>query len=328
MSPSLAVVVPSYRRPAELERCLDALALQTRPAEQVLVVLREDDAASRRLLAARETPTALEVVPVSRPGQVAALLAARARLRTELVAFTDDDCVAHRDWLQRLEARFAEDPAVGAVGGRDIVHHARGREERPVVDVGRVRRSTRLVGNHHLVAPPQEVDFLKGACMAVRTACLPPPETRLRGAGAQVHNDMQTSLAVRRAGWRVLYDPAVRVDHFPAERFDGDARAARSLAAIHDEHHNEVLVLLTLLPVWQRPLVLGYRLLVGTRAAPGAALLPAALARSPRRARTLRESLAANSGRLAGVGTFLRPLGRRPSAHRPVGQPTRADDPQ
>jgi GT2 family glycosyltransferase len=304
--PSLAVVVPSYRRPAALDRCLGALARQTRPAEQVIVVLREDDTESHRCLEGSTAPA--ELVTVREPGQVAALAAARSRLRTEIVAFTDDDCVAHHDWLERIADGFAADTSIGAIGGRDIVHSGNSAvaEEQQVAEVGRVRRSTRLVGNHHQLAPPQDVDFLKGACMAVRTACLPPYDERLRGTGAQVHNDLQTTLAIRRAGWRVRYDPAVRVDHFPAIRFDGDGREQRSLAAIGDEQHNELLVLLTLLPVWQRPLALGYRLLVGTHAAPGLALALPALARSPRLRRTLREILAANRGRLAGLGTFLR----------------------
>jgi len=306
MSLSLAVVVPSYRRPAELERCLDALASQTLPAEQVVVVLRDDDEASRECVADRDAPSGVEIVLVERPGQIAALAAARTRLRVDIVAFTDDDCVPHPDWLERLGGRFAEDRLIGAVGGRDIVHRAGAIEDRAVSDVGRVRRFTRLVGNHHLSAPAQDVDFLKGACMAIRTTCLAPPDERLRGAGAQVHNDMHATLAVRRAGWRVVYDPAVRVDHFPAERFDGDGRERRSLAAVGDEQHNETLVLLTLLPAWQKPLAFCYRLLIGTRAAPGGVLLPAALLRSSHPGRTLRESLAANAGRLSGLGTFLR----------------------
>jgi GT2 family glycosyltransferase len=306
MSLSLAVVVPSYRRPRELESCLNGLAVQTQAPAQTIVVVRAEDEESRALVAAREREGRLEVVVADRPGLLAALSAGCARVRSAAVAFTDDDCVPHPDWLERIAGRFTEDPSIGAVGGRDIVHKASSVEQRQVTDVGRVRRLTRLVGNHHNIAVGQDVDFLKGACMAVRTACLPALDERLRGSGAQVHSDMQLTLAVRRAGWRVLYDPSIRVDHFPAPRFDDDGREHRSLRAISDEHHNETLVLLTLLPAWQKPLVLGYRLLVGTRAAPGAALALPALLRSPRRGRLLRESLSANAGRLAGFATFIR----------------------
>jgi GT2 family glycosyltransferase len=321
MSFSLAVVVPSYRRPQHLKRCLDALGAQTQTAAQTIVALREDDRESRELLAAREQAGQIEVVVVSRPGQLAALAAACSQVHADAVAFTDDDCVAHPDWLERIAAGFAQDATIGAVGGRDIVHHmhptapSHASEQPAVAQVGRIRWFTRLVGNHHRIAPRQDVAFLKGACMAVRTACLPALDERLRGVGAQVHNDMQLTLAVHRAGWRVVYDPLVRVEHFPATRFDGDGREQRSLRAIHDEHHNEVLVLLTLLPAWQKPLVIGYRLLVGTRAAPGVGLALPCLLRGPhqqrRRARLLREVLAANAGRVAGLGTCLRGRARR-----------------
>ena len=36
------------------------------------------------------------------------------------MVFTDDDAEAQADWLERIEAKFA-DPSVGAVGGRDWI---------------------------------------------------------------------------------------------------------------------------------------------------------------------------------------------------------------
>ena len=40
----ITVLVPTYRRPDDLCRCLDALKTQERPADQVIVTVREDDA--------------------------------------------------------------------------------------------------------------------------------------------------------------------------------------------------------------------------------------------------------------------------------------------
>lgn len=37
----LTVLVPSYRRPDDLARCLKALQQQARPADQVVVVVRD-----------------------------------------------------------------------------------------------------------------------------------------------------------------------------------------------------------------------------------------------------------------------------------------------
>ena len=77
--------------------------------------------------------------------------------------------------------------------------------------------------------PPREVDVLKGANMSYRRQRHQGIgfDERLRGAGAQVHFEVALGLAVKRAGWRLIYDPAVAVDHYPAQRFDDDERAGR-----------------------------------------------------------------------------------------------------
>ncbi len=44
--PSLSVIVPTYRRPDEVIRCLKALENQNRLPDQVVVTVRPDDTAS------------------------------------------------------------------------------------------------------------------------------------------------------------------------------------------------------------------------------------------------------------------------------------------
>ena len=39
----ITVVVPTYRRPRDLGRCLDGLGKQSRPADEIAVVVRESD---------------------------------------------------------------------------------------------------------------------------------------------------------------------------------------------------------------------------------------------------------------------------------------------
>lgn len=146
--------------------------------------------------------------------------------------------------------------------------------------------------------------------MAFRADLLTGFDTRLRGAGAQVCNDLQVSLSVWRRGWRVVWDPAVRVNHFPAERLDGDARDRRSRDAIVAHHHNDVYVLLRELPAWRKLTALGYRLLVGTRAAPGLLHLFLQVPRPGRRDMWFRYR-AVNAGRLAGIRTWLAARGSR-----------------
>src|SRR5262249_15669392 len=139
-------------------------------------------------------------------------------------------------------------------------------------EVGVIRRTGRIVGNHHLgVGPARPVRMLKGANMSYRRAAVAALrfDTRLRGAGAQVHNDMAFSMSVRRAGWNVKYAPMIAVDHFPAERFDDDRRDAQTLGALSDAAYNFHLILSGQLDPIDREIAWLWYALIGTRVYPG-----------------------------------------------------------
>ncbi|VWC87745.1 glycosyl transferase family protein [Burkholderia lata] len=270
----ISVLVPTYRRPADLARCLLALQRQHRLPDEVIVVARPEDDATHERLADPAVGGALplRVVAVDVTGQVAALNKGLDSANGDIVAITDDDAAPHPDWLARIEAAFLSDPRVGAVGGRDWVHE-KGRlldESRELV--GQLTLSGKIIGNHHLgVGGAREVDTLKGANMSYRRAAIGALrfDTRLRGAGAQAHNDTAFSMEVQRAGWKLLYDPAIAVDHFPAERFDDDRRDAASLNAISNGAYNLQLTLREHLPPLRREIAWWWWALIGTRVYPG-----------------------------------------------------------
>jgi GT2 family glycosyltransferase len=277
----VTVLVPTYRRPADLARCLAALARQTRAPDEVVVVARVDDTDTHTCLRDPATAATLPLViaPIDVPGQVAALNRGLDAASGEVIAITDDDAAPRIDWVERIAAAFASDPRLGALGGRDWVHQ-KGRVldgERPLV--GKVTAHGKIIGNHHLgVGAAREVDILKGANMSYRRDAIRAIrfDARLRGAGAQVHNDMAFSLAVRNAGWKLVYDPQVAVDHFPAERFDDDKRDAQTMAALRNAAYNFHLILRDQLPPLRRETAWWWWTLVGTRLYPG--LTHAALA--------------------------------------------------
>lgn len=271
----MSVLVPTYRRPRALERCLEALKRQTRPADEVVVVIRDSDRESRTFLETFDaTPLPLQVLSVSRPGQVAALNAGLDRVRGEAIAITDDDAEPRPRWLEAIEAHFLADERVGGVGGRDLVYLGDRSVEGTSDVVGRIQWFGRIVGNHHLGAgKPREVDLLKGANMSYRRKAIENIrfDERLKGTGAQVGNDMAFSLAVKRSGWKLIYDPEVAVDHRTAERFDEDDRDSFDEVAVTNRVHNETLILLEHLSPLQRFTFLCWAILVGTTSAPGIA---------------------------------------------------------
>lgn len=268
----IAVLVPTYRRAPDLVRCLQAIALQTRRAEQVVVITRQNDDESAAVLPEFRDRLPLKNVTVKTTGLVHALNAGLAQCTGDIVAITDDDAAPRPDWLARIEAHFARDPKTGGVGGRDWVHQNGVTHTAMRRQTGTVQWYGRIIGNHHLGAgPPREVDILKGANCAFRMSAIAPIgfDARLRGTGAQVHNDMLVSLAIKRAGWRLIYDPEVAVDHYPAPRFDIDLRDQFNPQATADRAYNTRLSLAEITPAWRRRAATTWHNLIGTPDEPG-----------------------------------------------------------
>jgi hypothetical protein len=318
----VSVVVPTYRRPLVLNRCLSALERQDRAPDEVIVVVRCEDEASRRVARAH-APLARVVtidVPTGSPGVVKALNAGVAAASGEVVCLTDDDAEARPDWIARIERAFALDPRVGAVGGRDWVFHEEQLEDGAESRVGMVSWFGRVTGNHHLgTGPARDVDVLKGVNLGVRADLAREIgfDRRLRATTTEHHWELGLCLALRRRGCRVVYDPAIAVDHRPQPRVAEDReRGGRDLA---DAAHNETLAMLEHLSPAGRVAHLAWALGVGTRASPGiGAAVGTAVAGAGARWDLLRVNA---SGRLRALKTHRRSLGGGGVA--PGGRPVR-----
>ncbi len=272
---AISVVIPTYRRPKDLARCLEALEKQKRPADQVLVTVRDTDTETWTFLESfnpQLLPLSIIKVSVSVPGVVAAMNMGMDAASGDIIAFTDDDATPHTDWLERIEAHFLSDSNIGGVGGRDWVYHGTQLEEGEREVVGQVQWFGRVIGGHHLgVGESREVDVLKGVNMSFRRSAIGQMhfDPRMRGTGAQVHFELAFSLALKRAGWKLIYDPKVAVNHYPAQRFDEDQRNRFNDIALINAVHNETLVLLENLPLTRRAAFVLWATFVGTRDAPG-----------------------------------------------------------
>ncbi|MCX5767568.1 MAG: glycosyltransferase [Gemmatimonadetes bacterium] len=274
--PTVSVLVPTWRRPESLARCLRALAAQSQPPVEIVVGWRADDSETALALA---TLTLELGVPVrqamtAEPGVVAAMNAALELCTGTVIALTDDDAEPRPDWLERL-GRCFDDPAVGGAGGRDWQPTERGSRE----EVGRIQWFGRVIGHHHLgVGPARPVDVLKGVNAAFRAPLLRTLrfDSRLQGAGAQMFWELALCLPLRRAGWTLVYDPAIAVEHHIEPRHDADQRHRGTFVPEPQVQavHNETLILLEHQRGFRRLAFIAWALLVGTRMEPGLAQIP------------------------------------------------------
>ena len=237
----LTVVIPSYNRPADLDRCLSGLATQCRPPDQVIVVLRKGDEASSEVTSSWLDRLPLQTPFIEVPGVVQALNLALDSVTGDVVTITDDDSYAPEDWLERIEAHFEQSPDLGGLGGRDLIHENGEIIPATGQTVGRILPFGRLVGNHHTGSgPARNVDHLKGVNMSWRTTAIRGRrfDETLRGSGAQVYFELAFSLDVQRSGWRLVYDPDLQVHHYLAKRFDHDVRGKPDLLALENAAYN------------------------------------------------------------------------------------------
>lgn len=269
----LTVLIPTLQRTAHLQRCLDALTRQQRRPDQVVIVTRRDDEETAAFLADYlRDQLAVDVVHTGLGGQVGALNTGLRHVGGDVVAILDDDTSPWPDWLARIERHFQDEPRLGGLGGRDILYTEEAAEVRETSRVGRLLWYGRWIGQAHRgYGPPRPVELLKGCNMSYRRAAIHEIwfDDRLRGNGAQWFNDATFSMRVRSAGWEVLYDPAVLVDHFHGARQDGDDRAVTTPAEVYDLAFNETLAIAEFLPPVRRGLFIAFAFLVGNRRVPG-----------------------------------------------------------
>jgi glycosyltransferase involved in cell wall biosynthesis len=115
--PSFDLVVATVGRVGELERLLASLETQTHRAFRVLLVDQNEDDRLESILGEQR----LDVVRLrAERGLSRARNAALGDIRSDLVAFPDDDCLFAPELLERVARRFAADPALDGLTGRAL----------------------------------------------------------------------------------------------------------------------------------------------------------------------------------------------------------------
>jgi glycosyltransferase involved in cell wall biosynthesis len=277
MAQTIGVLIATYRRSNELLRCLAALEKQTHQADEILLVVREDDTETRSRLSDNALKLlSIRIITVSVPGVVAARNAGLDAYTTDILAIIDDDTSPHIDWLSRVMQNFRNDPALGGLGGRDRCFDGTEFDEHQESVVGKIQWFGRTIGNHHRgFGELREVDVLKGANMSYRSNAIADVrfDTRLKGNGAQPSEDFCFSVAVKHKGWKLAYDPLVLVDHYASQR--AEVRHYVGVAAVNDASvfrdfaYNQVISIWHALSPLRRGVFFVWSVLIGTGVFPG-----------------------------------------------------------
>jgi GT2 family glycosyltransferase len=207
---------------------------QTRPPDEVIVVGRAEDTATKSIVTHPEAWASLKNVrwiEVDEGGHIAPVRKGLAAASGDIVAFVDDDTESEPDWLKLLVEPFS-DPTVGCVGGCVLNP---GPPAKSRSDAGRIKWYGRYIGNigARKDTLPVDIDGAMEGNFAWRTSLL-----RRIGFDPVLSFDdaamygLDLCLQARTIGYRVVYQPGARLLHHSAPREPELDRANRPMRVI------------------------------------------------------------------------------------------------
>ena len=172
---NISVVICAYTEDRWDQICaaVHSVRAQSRPSAEIILVVDHNPALFERARASLTNVTV--VVNEQASGLSGARNTGVARARGEIIAFLDDDAVAHEDWLKFLVDPY-EDPRVAGVGGLTLPRWQTGRP------AWLPEEFYWVIGcNYRGMAPSgAPVRNLIGANMSFRRDLVPPGRRRLR----------------------------------------------------------------------------------------------------------------------------------------------------
>jgi cellulose synthase/poly-beta-1,6-N-acetylglucosamine synthase-like glycosyltransferase len=206
--PAISILIPAYHSDDTIGECLEALRQQRYRDFEVLVVNSSAEDRTRRIVQDRFPEATFEQAP-ARLLPHGARNRAAGMARGDILVFTDPDCRAHPDWLERLIEAHRNGHALvcGAIelGARDQGWFARG--------VHLCKYSFRL---SHLAAGHTSVAGTANASCTRQVWEAAGPFDGDRFAG-----DALFSWRAAARGWRPWFEPTAIVEH----RFTGSLQA-------------------------------------------------------------------------------------------------------
>lgn len=207
MTVEVSIIVPTYNGAERLPACLDALLAQRTDRSCEVIVVNDGSTDGTRDVVGGYGAVRLVNQKNSGPG------AARNRgveeAAGEIVVFIDDDCVAERDWLDKLLAVFENSPDVVGVKGayrtsqRELVAR--------FVQIEYEEKYDRLMRHRY-------IDFIDTYSAAFRRGVFLEAGGYDRSFPTASVEDQEFSFRLADAGHKMVFVPGARVWHTHVNR--------------------------------------------------------------------------------------------------------------
>lgn len=226
--PAVTVAICTRNRPEVLEECLRTVGFLDPAPDAVVVVDQSDPGTAEKVRGLCGAPT--EYIPSPPKGLGFARQLALESCRTEILLFTDDDCLVRPGWAGALAAVFSLHPRAGAAVGAVRPHPSH------PLPTGIPSWVTEWGDGEPRVfeTPTDPATIGGGLNMGFRTTAIREAggfDPRF-GPGAPLRNadDAEALHRILRAGWQVVYTPEAIVSHRPPRDREAHEANERSYA--------------------------------------------------------------------------------------------------
>lgn len=213
--PFVSIIIITRNRPFLLRHCIERILSQPYAHKEIIVVDSSSNEKSEAVVA--QFP---EVMCVRLHGQRNNMPQARnkgiAVSSGDILAFLDDDSMVQPGWLAALVKAYG-DETIGSVGGRIIEMPEPYCDEVSGSPRLFVKPSGRVLGRDWGLYSTEEVevDHLRGNNMSFRRKAL----EQVGGFDASytltnLREETDLCIRVKKAGWRIMFVPAMAVVHF------------------------------------------------------------------------------------------------------------------
>ena len=222
LAPRVAVVIPCRNDAEFLDACLAALAVQTHPADVVIVVDNASTDASAAVARVYDAvvlhESSIGIWPAAARGYDEALE------RADIIARLDADSRPHPDWIAKLVRAFVSDPTLGVLtGGAEFYGGT------PLQNY--LGERWYIGGGHYWIKKWLGIPLVFGSNFAMRTGVWERVREQVDRGNDRIHDDLDLTIRLR-ASDGVRYDPQLRmpVSARPVQTLSGLSRRIAKVA--------------------------------------------------------------------------------------------------
>lgn len=198
---SVSIIIPTFNGAARIEACLKALLDQV-PSRNVEIIVVDDGSIDNLPEVIQRYPS-VRLLSQANAGPAAARNRGALEASSEIILFTDDDCVPMPGWLAAMLKPFADPAVVGAKG----IYRTHQRE-----------LAARFVqieyeDKYHLMAQLPEIDFIDTYSAAFRRDRFLEMSGYDQSFPVACAEDVELSYRMSARGWKMKFAPDAIVYH-------------------------------------------------------------------------------------------------------------------